>query len=901
MNRRMDVKGEWNVQTTDHTLLARWYDQGDAAAFREITGRYAGMVYATARRILHDATEAEDVAQECFETLALRQRDMPQHLGAWLHRVATNRALKTLTSTQRREARELRVAAELPERTRGEWDDIYEHVDAAIDALPPELREAVVGHFLEGQSKVALARTLGVSRPTVHYRIDKGLEQARRALRARGIIASTAVFASAMAAESQGTVPASLGAALGKIAVAGAPMGAAASTLAAIETTITGSILMKKAIILVLAAIAVVGGIGVAVQRQSSPPPATAPTPLPGPLPQERRESPALEGVPPQEAATPEVRPASRTAIPPAAAPETPAQSTDTPPDAADAGQGDLAIAGRVVDTSQKPIGGAFIQILSSRASANTYTKEDGAFRLTGFAPGQYGGHVSGKGFSDDRFGAEAGDEDVLIVLQGRATVSGRVIDARTQSAVSRFNIASQDGIAHKVDPGLIRDQKDVDDPRGWFELSSVETGDSTLIVQAKGYATAFTPLQLENDDPVRDIVIALDPGRVVEGRVMDSAGNPVSGAWLFSGPPPPIAELKRAAEMPEERVRRVLDNTTAGASDQDGGFSIDTMEGNEEALYAFHPKSGSGKTPLAWKGDTPLRGVEIVLQNSVGTVDLLVTVDGKAADGSAVFASAKGGQGATYQRGTTGADGRATLTDLPEGIIGITAVYPGQQQYTRRIVVDVAIKPGATASASIDFAAATAAIEGQVTMGDQVPFGGRLGLSIRNGDRVESYMGEFSNQGAFTFENVVPGEATLQVHATFEGTSRTRSVPLTIAEGERQRVDVDLSGGGNIEGVVAGVPASNHATVVVAQGEHAITEISLAAFSELQQSIAGSSLVDADGAYRIEGVATGHYTLLVLVTKTRGPDAFDDARFAITALDVADGKTAAMDFDMSE
>jgi len=81
---------------TDERLLERWSDRRDAGAFREIAARYAAMVYATCRRILGNATEAEDVTQECFETLAQVDKGPKKHLGAWLHAVATNRSLNRL-------------------------------------------------------------------------------------------------------------------------------------------------------------------------------------------------------------------------------------------------------------------------------------------------------------------------------------------------------------------------------------------------------------------------------------------------------------------------------------------------------------------------------------------------------------------------------------------------------------------------------------------------------------------------------------------------------------------------------------------------------------------------------------------------------------------------------------
>ena len=97
---------------SDLNLLHRWTDRGDARAFREIVSRYAPMVYGTCTRILRNATEAEDVTQECFEVLARTRKQPRQHLAAWLHRVATNRSLNRATSEQLRKTREMVYVAE---------------------------------------------------------------------------------------------------------------------------------------------------------------------------------------------------------------------------------------------------------------------------------------------------------------------------------------------------------------------------------------------------------------------------------------------------------------------------------------------------------------------------------------------------------------------------------------------------------------------------------------------------------------------------------------------------------------------------------------------------------------------------------------------------------------------
>ncbi len=112
------------MRSSDLALLQRWTNRRDAEAFAEIVARYAGMVYGTCRRILGDATDAEDVAQECFVKLSQADPAPQQSLGGWLHKVATNHALMCLRSKRFRCARESRFVADMPKQTELTWDEV---------------------------------------------------------------------------------------------------------------------------------------------------------------------------------------------------------------------------------------------------------------------------------------------------------------------------------------------------------------------------------------------------------------------------------------------------------------------------------------------------------------------------------------------------------------------------------------------------------------------------------------------------------------------------------------------------------------------------------------------------------------------------------------------------------
>ena len=79
--------------------------EGDQAALGELYDRYAGMVYATALRLLGDPGSAEDVVQETMLALWDRAELFDPgiaSLGSWLARISRNRAIDRLRARNRR-------------------------------------------------------------------------------------------------------------------------------------------------------------------------------------------------------------------------------------------------------------------------------------------------------------------------------------------------------------------------------------------------------------------------------------------------------------------------------------------------------------------------------------------------------------------------------------------------------------------------------------------------------------------------------------------------------------------------------------------------------------------------------------------------------------------------------
>jgi RNA polymerase sigma factor (sigma-70 family) len=210
------------MELTDDQLVTRWNEGRDAEAFNQIARRYSGLVYAASKRILRDAHEAEDIAQECFVQLATGRVRTRRSLGAWLHRVATNLALNRLRERTRTHKRETEYAARRGDQTQPTWDDVSPLIDEAINALPDRLRVPLLFHFFQGMTHEAISDQLGIDRSTVSYRIRDGVEGVRNYLRKKRIELNATLLVPMLTEQLVHIdCPASLVQSLSKLAVAG--------------------------------------------------------------------------------------------------------------------------------------------------------------------------------------------------------------------------------------------------------------------------------------------------------------------------------------------------------------------------------------------------------------------------------------------------------------------------------------------------------------------------------------------------------------------------------------------------------------------------------------------------------------------------------------------------------
>jgi RNA polymerase sigma-70 factor (ECF subfamily) len=97
--------------TLSDALLLEGVRQGDEASFEALFHRHYYRVYQLLVRLVGNAGEAEELAQDVFLRLYQRPLKRGDNVGGWLYRVATNMGYNAFRARKRRSRREDTVTA----------------------------------------------------------------------------------------------------------------------------------------------------------------------------------------------------------------------------------------------------------------------------------------------------------------------------------------------------------------------------------------------------------------------------------------------------------------------------------------------------------------------------------------------------------------------------------------------------------------------------------------------------------------------------------------------------------------------------------------------------------------------------------------------------------------------
>ena len=184
-------------------LLVERCRQGDPTAFARLVALHEGMVFNLAARLIGDAEEAKDVAQDVFLQVyrTLGRFEGRSSLKTWIYRIAVHEASNHRRSRIRRHRREpfsleesttepvsslADGRAETPYQVL-EQSERQDLVKRALASLAQPYRTVVVLREMEGLSYEEIARVLGVAEGTVKSRLMRGRELLRRKISRLGV------------------------------------------------------------------------------------------------------------------------------------------------------------------------------------------------------------------------------------------------------------------------------------------------------------------------------------------------------------------------------------------------------------------------------------------------------------------------------------------------------------------------------------------------------------------------------------------------------------------------------------------------------------------------------------------------------------------------------------------
>jgi RNA polymerase sigma-70 factor (ECF subfamily) len=168
--------------------LVRRSQEGDMQAFDELVTRYRGKVYAMIVNIIHNQTEAWDLAQDTFLKAwkALPKFEARSNFYTWLYRITHNvtydwlRKKKIQSGTEFDEnisAAHIESAAPTAPKNVGRPDDNLEkseirlRIEEAIEQLSPDHRDVILLKEIQGCRYQEIADILGLSIGTVMSRL----------------------------------------------------------------------------------------------------------------------------------------------------------------------------------------------------------------------------------------------------------------------------------------------------------------------------------------------------------------------------------------------------------------------------------------------------------------------------------------------------------------------------------------------------------------------------------------------------------------------------------------------------------------------------------------------------------------------------------------------------------
>lgn len=504
---------------------------------------------------------------------------------------------------------------------------------------------------------------------------------------------------------------------------------------------------------------------------------------------------------------------------------------------------GNLTITGKVLSPDGKPM--LYAALTVEGLPRFSTAKLNGSFEIDGLQEGSYTVYAAAPGYSPVMArDVKAGTRDLTLRLERLATLRGRVIDIAANAPLDAFTVeyAVHSQVAIEVSPGLFGEQS-FSDAKGEFRIEGMSVLPMNVKVRAAGYAPWETQLDGLRGGQENELLVELDRGATIQGFVHDAAGQPLGQVSVESSAPLPGYPVMEAS---------------AAVTTADGTFELrDVAPGEEIRLTAS--REGFAPTVVTVTPDAGrVTPVDVLMQEG-GSLRIRAFQDGQKLSDFHVYVPGSTGRGRTTSGDVSRDENDYVFVNLPPGELTVQVSVPQVETQLSRSE-KVTIVPGQEILLEVEFSG-NGVIEGAVTVGGIPPLQGMVIL-----EGVMTASAQLSEQGVFSFEGLPAGEYRIRLIAqdTLVAAARLDRV-ITLGEGDRQRVDWNLDGGGGIRGAVSGMEEDKSCSVLVMKGQvDAQALVGQSLDEEAMKDLVRYSQVDTSGNFEVGFLEPGNYTVIV-------------------------------------
>jgi len=415
-------------------------------------------------------------------------------------------------------------------------------------------------------------------------------------------------------------------------------------------------------------------------------------------------------------------------------------------------------ISGVVVDAEGKPVAGRYVLAHQPQGGrmARAQTGDDGSFELTDTTEGTWNVSMNRSNDENGSWSTEgesqavkAPAEGVRIVATQRKTtiVAGRIVLAdgsivplctlKLGSGTQNFGYNPGGQAVNEVVGGEFRREFTATPP---FDIAVSGVRGST------GTSLNVRPKTVKITEAVTDLVITLETGGELSGRVMDASNGGVEGVTLSSG-------------------------STSTVSDATGAFRLSGLGTGEVSITAKAP--AKYVSPPAFKAT--VGATDVVVRVTTGLAISGKVVGMEQVPGVNVNVQGQAGNVSPYVQ--VGADGSFRLEGFAEDAVATIHVQAWSQSKDRsfRPLVVKGVRAG-TEGLVLRLELGVS-VSGTIVDADGKPATG-IYVSVQDPEG-RGYGAEMAVDGAFTIKGLTPGPVELNVQSQTDGRSRAAGIKV--------------------------------------------------------------------------------------------------------------------------